>query len=120
MKRIKQYGSEAGALLACCASDAACAQLIAPDLPYTYAEVIYACRHEMALRLEDTWDHPDNRGWQELFKTWARAEVVREAWELSRETYGIRFRHFCERKLGLPVVKATGSPRVAPKSLPPM
>ena len=74
----------------------------------------------MALRLEDTWDHPDNRGWQELFQVWARAEVVREAWELSRETYGIRFRHFCERKLGLPVVKATGSPRVAPKSLPPM
>ena len=56
----------------------------------------------MVLRLEETWDHADNRGWKELFKAWARAEVVREAWELSRETYGIRFRHFCERELHLP------------------
>ena len=60
----------------------------------------------LALKLEDTWKHPDNRGWQELFKTWAQAEAVRETWDLSRQNYGIRFRHFCERELKLPAAKA--------------
>ena len=56
------------------------------------------------LRFEETWDHPDNRGWKELFLVWARAEVVKKTWELAGATYGLRFRYFCERelKLGLP------------------
>ena len=53
IKRVQQYGSEAHKLLECCERDGGCAALIAPDLPYTYAEVIYACRHGMAMRLED-------------------------------------------------------------------
>lgn len=55
------------------------------------------------LRLDETWDHPDNKGWKELFSTWARSEVVKSTWERSGETYGLRFRYFCERKLGLPL-----------------
>ena len=52
-RRIKQYGSDASKLLALCEADPAYAVLVAPELPYTFAEVIYACRYEMAMRLED-------------------------------------------------------------------
>ena len=56
----------------------------------------------LALNFEQTWDHADNDGWKKQFKIWAAAPVVQKMWELSSETYGIRFRYFCERNLGLP------------------
>ncbi len=57
----------------------------------------------LELRLEETWDHADNKGWKELFLIWAKAGVVKDTWALTGETYGIRFRHFCVRKLSLPL-----------------
>jgi glycerol-3-phosphate dehydrogenase len=51
--RLSEYGGEADALLHMIASDAALARPIVPDLPYVMAEVIYACRHEMAMSLDD-------------------------------------------------------------------
>lgn len=45
----KSYGSEALAVLSLAASDASLAQLLIDDLPYIKAEVIYACRREMAM-----------------------------------------------------------------------
>lgn len=53
VKRLKQYGSEAHKLLTLCAEDVALAQPIVPDLPYIMAEVVYACRYEMAMQLDD-------------------------------------------------------------------
>jgi len=55
----------------------------------------------LELRLEETWSHPDNNGWRELFTVWASAEAVRDAWQRTHATYGIRFAYFCERHLGL-------------------
>lgn len=51
--RLSQYGGEVGALLALCAQDPALARPIVADLPYVVAEVVYACRHEMAMTLDD-------------------------------------------------------------------
>jgi Patatin-like phospholipase len=56
----------------------------------------------LALRLDDFWDHPDNRGWAVSFSTWAKSPIFRAVWAISRETYGIRFGYFCEQRLGLP------------------
>jgi len=53
------------------------------------------------LRLEDFWDHPDNRGWAMLFTSFARSRKFRESWNCTRSTYGIRFEYFCNRHLGL-------------------
>ena len=61
----------------------------------------------LELRLEETWDHSDNTGWKELFLIWAKADVVQKTWALTADTYGLRFRHFCTRKLGLPLPAKT-------------
>jgi hypothetical protein len=53
------------------------------------------------LRLDDFWEHPDNRGWAMLFMGWARSPVFRSVWNRSRRTFGIRFEYFCEERLGL-------------------
>ena len=53
VSRIKEYGSEACRILDVCGENAALVQRIVPDLPYTFAEVVYACRYEMALTLDD-------------------------------------------------------------------
>ncbi len=53
------------------------------------------------LGLEETWEHPDNNSWNQLFLIWSRADVVRAAWKQTGETHGLRFRHFCERRLKL-------------------
>ena len=51
--RVKEYGSEACSILDICNENKSLAQPIVPDLPYTFAEVVYACRYEMALNLQD-------------------------------------------------------------------
>jgi glycerol-3-phosphate dehydrogenase len=51
--RLNQYGSEACRILDICGADAALARRVVPDLPYTWAEIVYACRYEMALTLQD-------------------------------------------------------------------
>jgi glycerol-3-phosphate dehydrogenase len=47
------YGSEALGLLDMIDADASLAKRIVPDLPFIRAEVVHACRAEMALTLED-------------------------------------------------------------------
>jgi hypothetical protein len=51
--------------------------------------------------LEDEFDHPDNRGWMNLFKHWSWAPIVRVAWTICAGNYGARFQSFCERHLDL-------------------
>lgn len=62
------------------------------------------------LRLDDFWDHPDNRGWAMLFSSWAKSPRLRAVWDESRHTYGIRFEYFCGERLGL----ATDNPIMRP------
>ena len=49
----ESYGSHASALLNLIESDASLGKRLIEDLPYLRAEVIYACRHEMAMTLDD-------------------------------------------------------------------
>ena len=53
------------------------------------------------LRLDDYWEHPDNRGWGMLFMAWARSGIFRAVWKQTRSSFGIRFEYFCAERLGL-------------------
>jgi hypothetical protein len=55
------------------------------------------------LGLEETWDHPDNAGWRTMFGNWANSSMIQKTWELTAGMYGLRFRYFCNRHLGLPI-----------------
>jgi glycerol-3-phosphate dehydrogenase len=50
---VKSYGSETQCVLDLVASDPALARPLIADLPYLYAEVVAACRYEMALTPAD-------------------------------------------------------------------
>jgi hypothetical protein len=53
------------------------------------------------LHLEINHDHPDNRGWMNLFRGFAHAGMLRVTWALTSASYGARFQSFCERRFGL-------------------
>ncbi len=50
---LSRYGTEAAEIARMWASDPEMATLLDPALPFTYAEVIFAVRYEMARRVED-------------------------------------------------------------------
>src|SRR5438445_256662 len=69
---------------------------------YYYSQVIQLMENVfLDLQLDNTWDHPDNASWQNLFKRWADSATFHSVWTESKMTYGIRFRQFCQRFLGL-------------------
>ena len=53
LKRLNLYGANQLALLELAAREPQLAARIVADLPYILAEVVYACRYEMALTLDD-------------------------------------------------------------------
>ena len=55
------------------------------------------------LDLENTWKHPDNAGWQEQFRFWARSPAIFKTWQRTSHTFGKRFQHFWKRNLDLPL-----------------
>jgi hypothetical protein len=55
------------------------------------------------LHLELEYDHPDNRGWMNLFSHWSWSGMFRLTWAMSASTYGTRFQRFCERYLRLTI-----------------
>lgn len=55
------------------------------------------------LRLEENFDHPDNRGWMNLFRHWTWAAMVQATWTVTASTFEARFQRFCEWRLGLAV-----------------
>lgn len=55
------------------------------------------------LHLEEEFDHPDNRGWMNLFKHWSWAPILRVTWTMCAGNYGARFQRFCEQHLGLSI-----------------
>ncbi len=83
-------------------------------LPETMAELragFYLCSRMIELmedvyrdlRLEDNFDHPDNRGWMNLFRHWTWAAMLQATWTVTASTFEARFQRFCEWRLGLPV-----------------
>jgi len=57
------------------------------------------------LRLEAEHEHPDHRGWINLFKHWTWSPTFRLTWAVTAGTYGARFQTFCWLHLGLEVGK---------------
>jgi len=53
------------------------------------------------LNLERESDHPDNRGWVNLFRHWSWSGMFCATWAISASIYGARFQSFCERQLDL-------------------
>jgi hypothetical protein len=70
---------------------------------YYYSQVIKLMENVfLDLQLDNTWDHPDNSGWADMFKRWSASATFQSVWTESKMIYGIRFRLFCQRFLGLP------------------
>ncbi len=61
------------------------------------------------LDLETYRDHPDNRGWINLFRHWSWSAMFQACWTISACTYGIRFQRFCHHTLNLVLGKVTTS-----------
>jgi len=57
------------------------------------------------LNLEKEYDHPDNRGWMNIFRTWSWSGMFRVSWAISAGTFGARFQSFCDRHLDLDIGK---------------
>ena len=57
------------------------------------------------LRLEQESEHPDNRGWMNLFKHWSWSPMFRATWAICAATYGVRFQSFCRRMFSLELGK---------------
>ena len=53
VRRLGAYGSSAFSILQLLEEDPALARRMVPDLPYIMAEVVFACRYEMAVQLDD-------------------------------------------------------------------
>ncbi len=51
------------------------------------------------LNLDEYFEHPDNRGWINLFRRWAWSRMFRFTWSVTASTFGARFQTFCEQKL---------------------
>ncbi len=80
-----------------------------PSDPVVFRKAMYVCQSALQvmedayvdLNLDQDWDHPDNRGWMNLFKHWSWSGMFRLAWAVGRSTYGARFQSFCEYHLEL-------------------
>jgi hypothetical protein len=80
-----------------------------PDDVHALRAAFYLCESIIQLmesvyvdvQLESTYDHPDNRGWMNLFRRFAAAGMLRVTWAVSGATFGARFQSFCEQHLGL-------------------
>ncbi len=85
-----------------------------PWLPKKYEELragFYFCNRLILLmediyhdlHLEQEYDHPDNRGWMNLFMHWSWSRMFRTTWTVTAANCGARFQNFCVRHLGLEV-----------------
>jgi len=88
---------------------------LAIGLPDTYAERdagFHACVQMLQLMenvyldldLETQFDHPDHRGWMNLFHHWAWSSMFRVSWAIAASTFGASFQAFCRRHLQLDLV----------------
>ena len=59
------------------------------------------------LNLESEYDHPDNRGWMNLFRHWSWSGMFRATWSIAAGTFGARFQTFCQEKLNLTMGNVT-------------
>jgi hypothetical protein len=62
------------------------------------------------LQLDSDYNHPDNRGWINLFRHWATSCMFRITWAMTASTYGGRFQTFVRRRLNLSEGTVTAVP----------
>ena len=82
-------------------------------VPRGFRSSFYVCREMLQLmenaylelRLEETWDHPDSKGWKNMFMTWSKSVAIQKTWAITVDSYGLRFQYFCQRELQLPASK---------------
>lgn len=55
------------------------------------------------LHLDREYEHPDHRGWMNLFRRWRGSTMFRATWAVIASTHGARFQQFCRRRLNLDV-----------------
>jgi len=53
------------------------------------------------LDLENQYDHPDCRGWMNLFRHWSWSPMFRATYAITAATLSERFQRFCKRRLDL-------------------
>ncbi|MEW5771172.1 MAG: hypothetical protein AB1831_12520 [Pseudomonadota bacterium] len=53
------------------------------------------------LELEEQYDHPDSRGWMNLFRHWSWSPMFRATYAITAATLSERFQRFCGRRLDL-------------------
>jgi hypothetical protein len=53
------------------------------------------------LNLQQEHEHPDNRGWMNLFRHWSWSGMFKVTYAVCCSMYGARFQTFCERNLNL-------------------
>ncbi|MCI0352318.1 MAG: patatin-like phospholipase family protein, partial [Acidobacteriales bacterium] len=91
-------------------------------LPETEDEIragFYACNRMIQLmeevytdlHMNDEWEHPDNRGWMNLFQHWSWSGMFSATYAISANLYGARFQKFCERRLDLHLGQAYVPPQ---------
>jgi hypothetical protein len=69
----------------------------------------YVCRETAQLMervyqdldLENQYDHPDSRGWMNLFRHWSWSPMFRATYAITAATLSERFQRFCKRRLDL-------------------
>lgn len=80
-----------------------------PPNPEARRAGFYVCNQMLQLmedaylefRLDEHYDHIDNRGWMNLFQHWAWSGMLCATWGITGSTYDPRFQRFCRRRLGL-------------------
>jgi len=90
---------------------AAAAGLWLPDDADARRDGFYLCASVLQLMenvyndlgLETHCEHPDNRGWMNLFRHWSWCSMLRVTWALTAATYGARFQTFCRQRLDLDI-----------------
>lgn len=53
------------------------------------------------LNLEEQYDHPDSRGWMNMFRHWSWSPMFRATYAITAATMSERFQRFCKRHLDL-------------------
>jgi hypothetical protein len=89
-----------------------------PEDPEARREGFYVCMALIQLmenvytdlNLATQFDHPDHRGWMNLFRHWSWCGMLRVTWSVTAATYGARFQTFCRERLDLDI----GSVQVHP------
>ena len=82
-----------------------------PEDPEARREGFYVCAALIQLMenvytdldLATQLDHPDNRGWMNLFRHWSWCGMLRVTWSVTAATYGARFQTFCRERLDLDI-----------------